>query len=326
MHVLVTGATGKVGQVFLRRFLDDPRWSGARVRALCHHRAIPAGERLEIVQGSISDRDVVARALKGITHVLHLATVKEDPSLAMDVSVKGMFWLLEEFRASPTAKQFLLVGGDCSVGHIFVPYSEPITETSPRRAYPGVYAFSKVIEEVMLEQYFVQYGLNGTILRAPWIMEKDDFKYVLSFGDDQFGGPSWSGLISDNERKRYAADQRVPLLYDNEGLPLRRNFIHVEDLVQALLLALDNPKTHQQLFNIAMTEPVDYGQVAAHLARTRNLASATIPTGFHSNILDNAKARWLLGWTPRYDLARLIDEAYAYQRAPGDERKVWYPG
>ena len=33
----------------------------------------------------------------------------------------------------------------------------------------------------MLEQAQIQYGLNGCILRAPWIMEKDDFRYALSF-------------------------------------------------------------------------------------------------------------------------------------------------
>ena len=40
----------------------------------------------------------------------------------------------------------------------------------------------------MLEQFGIQYDTNGCCLRAPWIMEKDDFKYTLSFGDDVFGG------------------------------------------------------------------------------------------------------------------------------------------
>ena len=47
----------------------------------------------------------------------------------------------------------------------------------------------------MLEQYYIQYGLNGCCLMAPWIMEKDDFKYHMSFGDDLFGGPEW-GVIN----------------------------------------------------------------------------------------------------------------------------------
>ena len=326
MHVLVTGATGKVGRTFLNRFLDDPRWPDARLRALCHHRGLPDHDRLEVVYGSVSDREDVAQALKGVTHVIHLATVKEDALQAMDVSVKGMFWLLEEFRASPTARQFLLVGGDCSVGHIFVPYPEPITEASPRRSYPGVYALSKVIEEVMLEQYFCQYGLSGTILRAPWIMEKDDFKCVLSFGDDQFGGPSWDTLIKPEQRQQYAKEMQIPLLHDIEGRPLRRNFVHVEDLVAALLLTLDHPGAHQQLFNISMTEPLDYGKVADHLRATQGLMSVVVPTKFYSNSLDNAKARLVLGWSPHYDLTRLVDEAFAYRRVPGDERRVWYPG
>ena len=34
----------------------------------------------------------------------------------------------------------------------------------------------------MLEQYGVQYGFDFCCLRAPWIMEKDDFRYQLSSG------------------------------------------------------------------------------------------------------------------------------------------------
>lgn len=326
MLVLVTGATGKVGQNFLPRFLSEPRWAGARIRALCHHRAIPPGDRVDVVMGSIADPETVARAMQGVTHVVHMATVKEDPRLAMDVSVKGMFWLLEAFRANPAARQFILIGGDCTVGHMFVPYDAPITETSPRRAYPGVYALSKVIEEVMLEQYQIQYGLPGCCLRAPWIMEKDDFRHAIAFGGSQFGGPPWDTLIPPDEHRRFDAENRVPLMHDADGLPLRRGFVHVSDLVEAMIAAIDHPAAHQQWFNIAMNEPVGYGIVADHLKATRGMESAPIATPFHSNWLDNAKARQRLGWSPRYDTRRLIDEAFAYTRSPDDPRKVWYPG
>jgi len=325
LRILVTGATGKVGQVFIARLLADARWPDATVVALCHNRTPPPTPRLETVHGSIADRLVVAQALSGVTHVVHMATVKEDPLQAMDVSVKGMFWLLEEFRQSPTAEQFMLIGGDCVVGHCFVPYDAPVTETSPRRAYPGVYALSKVLEEVMLEQAQEQYGVNGTILRAPWIMEKDDFRYALSFGADQFGGPDWDTLISAEQRRAYAAGNRVPVLIAADGQPLKRNFVHVEDLVSAMLAALGNPAARQQLFNIAMTKPVDYREVARQLER-RGMSGVEIETPYHSNMLDNAKARHLLGWEPQYDLARLVDAAFDYQRPAGDVRKVWYAG
>jgi UDP-glucose 4-epimerase len=326
MYVLVTGATGKVGQALLPRLLDDGRFPDVRVRALCHNRTLPARHRLECVHGSIADREVVARALDDVTHVFHMATVKESPQEAMDVSVKGMFWMLEQFRQSPTARQFVLIGGDCSVGHTFVPYPEPITEAAPRRAYPGVYALSKVLEEVMLEQYGIQYGLNWTTLRAPWIMEKDDFRHVLSFGEDQFGGPDWDTLMPPSERQRAAAAGMVPLMLDATGVPLRRNFVHVDDLVSAMLSALDSPNAVRQLFNVAMTDPVDYGAVADYLAETRGLERLRIETPLHSNALDNAKARHMLAWKPEYDYQQLIEAAFTYERAPEDVRKVWYVG
>jgi len=73
-------------------------------------------------------------------------------------------------------------------------------------AYPGCYALSKVLEEVMLEQFGIQYGINGCCLRAPWIMEKDDFRYTLSFGEDVFGGPDWKTMVPAANAKRYAAE------------------------------------------------------------------------------------------------------------------------
>ena len=115
--------------------------------------------------------------MDGVTHVVHLATCKETPEVVMDVTVKGLFWLLEAFRASQTAEQFMLIGGDAAIGHFFYDHDGPVTEPTPHKAYPGCYALSKVLEEVMLQQTIIQYGINGCCLRAPWIMEKDDFDY-----------------------------------------------------------------------------------------------------------------------------------------------------
>lgn len=326
MQVLVTGATGKVGREFIARLLRDPVWSGARVLALCHNRSLDETDRLRVLRASISDPEAIDHALESTTHVVHLATVKESPDDFIDVSVKGMFHLLEAFRRRPQARQFLLVGGDCVVGHCFVPWREPITENSQRRSYPGVYALSKVIEEVMLEQYGIQYGVNWTVLRAPWIMEKDDFRYALSFGPDQFGGPDWNDLISDELRRRYAATNCVPVLLDKKRASLKRNFIHVSDLASAMLLAMDNPSAIQQTFNVAMTQPVDYAVVGDYLSRTRRMTPVAIETGLYSNLLDNSKARLNLGWTPAIETEELIDLAFNYVRDPGDQRKVWYVG
>jgi len=324
--ILITGATGKVGRNFMQRFVDSREHENWSVRALCHNRVVAPALRVEVVTGSIADRGVVQDAMKDVTHVLHLATCKETPEDVMDVTVKGMFWLLEECRNSPAFRQFILVGGDAALGHFFYPHPVPVTEQQKHSAYPGCYALSKVLEEVMLEQYCVQYGLNGCCLRAPWIMEKDDFKYTLSFGEDVFGGPRWRDLVGPERANEYQKAGAIPLMADSEGRPVKRNFVQVSDLVEAILLALDQPKARQQTFNICMNEPVDYGEVAEYLKRSRGLSSVEIRTSYCSTWLDNAKARFLLGWRPQYGLKRLIDEAWDYRRGEDDPRRVWYPG
>ncbi len=324
--MLITGATGKVGRHFIHRLLNDEQFSHTRIRALCHNRVLEETDRVEVIKGSISDRGLVGRAMQGVTHVLHLATCKETPEDIMDVAIKGMFWLLEAARECDTFEQFILIGGDAGMGHFFYPHPSPVTETQKHSAYPGCYALSKVMEEVMLEQYYIQYDLNGCCLMAPWIMEKDDFKYTLSFGEDVFGGPRWRDLVGAEQADRYVQDGTIPVLCDNEGEPITRGFVHVDDLSTAILAAIDHPRARQQKFNICTDEPIDYRKVAEHLMATRGLPSIDIRTSFVSTWLDNAKAKFKLTWRPAYDYKRIIDEAWDYQRADDDPRKVWYPG
>lgn len=324
--LLVTGATGKVGRQLLRRFLADERFAHFGVRAMCHHRELPAEPRLEVFRGSIEFQADVAAATQGVTHVLHLATCKETPDAIMDVAVKGLFWLLEACRSSPTFRQFILLGGDAGMGHFFYPHPIPVTETQPHSAYPGCYALSKVLEEVMVEQYGIQYNLNGCCLRAPWIMEKDDFRYQLSFGEDVFGGPRWRELVGAEKADELIRSRAVPVMLDPEGVPVKRNFVHVDDLTSAILLALDHPKARRETFNICMDEPVDYGELGKHLQSTRGYTPVPIATLYRSTWLDNTKAKFLLGWRPTYDLRRLTEAAFDYRRPPDDPRKIWYPG
>ncbi len=324
MYVLVTGATGKVGTHFIKRFLKEN--STARVRALCHNRSVDEHERIDVVRGSISERDVCHAAMKDITHIVHLATCKEIPEDVMDVTVKGMFWLLEEARTSNCFERFVLIGGDAAVGHFVYDRKHPITEDQGHKPYQGCYALSKVLEEVMLQQYVTQYNLDTCCLRAPWIMEKDDFRYSMRIGDEQFGGPLWSDLTGQEEADRCATENIVPILCNIDGEPIQRNFVHVDDLSSAIITALDHPKAKQELFNICMDEPVDYGFVADHLRNESGVKSIRVRSDKHSTWLDNTKAKFMLGWRPQYDAKRLIDEAWTFQRADSDARKIWYPG
>jgi UDP-glucose 4-epimerase len=324
MRILVTGATGKVGQALLSALPDA--YPGASIRALLHSRDLPAKTGLTTVKGSLADRSVAEEAIRDCTHVVHLATCKETPDDVMDVTVKGLFWLLEAWRENPIAQRFVLIGGDAAVGHFYYDHGDTVTEATPHRAYPGCYALSKVLEEVMLAQYGIQYGVDWCCLRAPWIMEKDDFRTSLSFGDDRFGGPDWAALAGEEQTAEARRTGAVPSLQDRDGVAIKRNFVHVSDLVAAICAALTAPAARQRLYNIAMDEPVDYHEVAQILAELHGLPTLPLRSDFRSTWLSNARARFELDWRPAYDTRRLITESWAYTRAPDDPRRVWYPG
>jgi nucleoside-diphosphate-sugar epimerase len=157
-------------------------------------------------------------------------------------------------------------------------------------------------------------------------MEKDDFCCTFSFGDNVFGGRDWKTLVAPAVAERCRKDGMVPLLRDARGRPLKRNFAHVDDLVAAILAALDNPATNGAPYNVCMDEPVDYGAVAPYLRATRGLDSIDIPSDYHSNWLDNSRAKYSLDWRPRFGLPKLIEAAWTYRRAADDPRKVSYAG
>ena len=122
--ILVTGATGKVGQDFLGRLLADPGSASVRARAVCHNRVCPAG-----APGGRDRRYRGARVCRRGDGGRHPRAapgdLQGDARTIMDVAVKGLFWLLEECRASPTFRQFILIGGDAGDGPFLLPAPDP---------------------------------------------------------------------------------------------------------------------------------------------------------------------------------------------------------
>ena len=326
MRLLVTGATGKVGANLIARLRSAPP-PDLTIRALCHNRMMEPKPGLEVVKGTISDRGCVERAMDGVTHVVHLATCKETPDDVMDVTVKGLFWLTEAFRTSPTAAQFILIGGDASVGHFFYrPRRAGDGGDAPRRLSGLLCALESagggaaradphpVRPQRLLPARAVDHGEGRFPLLA--LLRR---RCVRRAGLEDAGAGRRRRALPPGGRNSF-----VTRRFD--GRPLKRNFVHVDDLVEAILAALDNPATKGKLYNICMDEPVDYGEVAAYLKATRGLGSIDIPSAYHSNWLDNSRAKFDLGWRPKYDLPKLIEAAWTYERAPDDPRKVWYPG
>ena len=100
-RALVTGGTGFTGSHLVRSLLDD----GVAVRTVTRNaaRARALGERVDVIEGDLADRNVAERAVDGCEEVYHLAAAFREPGIRPrryhEVHVDATRFLLEAARA-----------------------------------------------------------------------------------------------------------------------------------------------------------------------------------------------------------------------------------
>jgi nucleoside-diphosphate-sugar epimerase len=306
----VFGASGKLGRHTLRVLAAR----GYGVRALVHRTAIPS---VHFVPGSITDARAVEEVVRGADIVVQLATTKEDADTFFDVSLRGTFHILEACRRH-AVRQCILFGGDAALGIWFYPQPIPIDENHPRAAYPGYYAFSKVMEETMAEQYAIQYGVPITVLRSSWVFESDDllrhFSLLQNVNPTE-PGHGFGEVTDDILALVRAGQERIPILTDARGTPLRRHIVHVDDVMQAFDRTLGNPSALGQTFNIAGPAAFDYRIAGNYLSEKLGVPSVELRCpNYHPFEINITRARTILGYAPENDIFRMADRAIAERR------------
>jgi len=305
--VAIFGASGKLG----RHALEVLARQRCQVRALVHRTPVEV-ERVTSISGSITDAVAVEETVRGADIVVQLATAKEDADTFFDVSVKGTFHILEACRRHGV-KQFILFGGDAALGIWFYPQPIPLDENHPLTAYPGYYAFSKVMEETMAAQYSVQYGLPVTVLRSSWVFEGDDLLNHFSLLRNVNPAEPSHGFGEITEEILAlvrAGEERIPILTNAQGVPLRRHIVHVDDVMQAFSRMLGNASALGQTFNIAGPSAFDYRVAAEYLSTKRGVPILELRCpDYHSFEVNITRARTVLGYAPENDFFRMADRA-----------------
>ena len=311
--VAIFGASGKLG----RHLLPVLQRRGMAVRALVHRTPVE-GDNVDCTQGSIVDPEAVRETVRGADAVVHLATMKEDPDTFFDVSIRGTFNVLEACR-DEGVKQVVLLSGDAVMGIWFYPQPIPIDETHPLAAYPGYYAFSKVVEETMANQYQVQYGVPVTILRSSWVFERDDLLghfSLLENVDPAEKGHGFGEVTEEILALIEAKQERIPVLAQADGTPYHRHIVHVDDVMQAFDLMLGNPSAVGQSFNIAAPSAFEYRTAAEYLSKKLGVPTIDIACpGYHPFEINITKARTMLGYAPENDFFRIADRAVEWRAA-----------
>ena len=323
-NIFVTGGSGKIGRSLLPELVK----SGYNVRALKFEEPIEC-ENVEIIEGDVRDPSLAKRALKGMDAVIHLANCKENRELFMETNIKGTFYLLDEAKNCGHIKQFIQAGSDARAGIFYYPHPYPIDETYPHRAYPGYYAFSKVLEEVMCEQYMIQYNLPITILRFSWVHDEDDFLCHITLKEPNFGVPVWKELAKTDEQKEYFEKNMdgVAKLVHPDGKPGIRHIVGIKDAIQGVLLAIGNPSAIGEAFTISGPSPFSYGFAAEYVSKKLNLPIVEFEYDKFYDFTHNiSKARSILGYNPEYDIVKIIDSAIEFRKSGQKRHPTKYIG
>ncbi len=178
--------------------------------------------RIEIIEGDIRDFDTCLKSCEGIDVVVHLAANTgvapsiEKPRYDMEANVIGTFNMLEASRQNKTTK-FIFASSGAPIGEVEPPINE---EKAPRPESP--YGASKLAGEGYCSAFFRTFGVKTIALRFGNVygtLSKHKNSVVAKFLREAFAGN--------------------PLEIYGDGSQTR-DFIYIDDLIQAIILSVSS--------------------------------------------------------------------------------------
>lgn len=220
---LVTGASGFVGGRVSRRLLEQ----GYRVRAIVREGAeTPGDDRIEIVRGDFVDPATAARAAAGARVVVHsAATAGPDIDPVRRVNVDGTRSMVEAALQAGSERYVHI----STISVYDRAGRSLIDEDSPLKTSGDPYGWTKAEADLVVLEAMAR-GLRATILRPG---------AILGAGRTS----TWGTRVPESMR-----EGKVKLRHDGaDTIP----FVHVEDLVDAVLLAIRSERAIGRVYNVA---------------------------------------------------------------------------
>lgn len=302
MRILVTGGCGFIGSHLVDALLARghavtvmDNLSEGSMDNIGTHLGDP---KFDMVAGDIRDGEVVKKAMSDVEAVVHMAAIKsvplsiKDPELTYRVNVDGTISLLEASRDA-RVKRFVYAS-TCAI------YGDagkmPITEDTPPNPL-SPYARSKLAAEESCRKFYEVDGLPTVSLR-----------YFNVYGPRQAGGEYGGVMLKFIERLR--RDQ-PPIIYgDGEQT---RDFIYVDDAVEATVLSLEKAGVEGETINMGTGRRVSINELCEMFIRLsgkthlRPIYREARPGDIRHSVADMTKAEKLLGFRPKVPLERGIE-------------------
>ncbi len=318
MKVLVTGGAGYIGSVVVERLLKSGHQPVVYDNLSKGHRAAVAPEAT-FIQATLQDGDVLVGALEkhNIEAVIHMAAdslVGEsmgDPLKYFGNNAGGAMSLLGAMR-KVGIKKIVLSSTAAVYGQ---PETMPITEETPQNP-TNPYGESKLMIEKMLRWCDEAYGLRYVSLR-----------YFNAAGATEHCGEDHdpeTHLIPNVLKVAAGNAEQVNIFGEDYPTPdgtCVRDYIHVIDLADAHILALNVMERRSEIYNLG------YGSgysVAEVVEMSRQVTGCRIPTEAAPRragdppvlIASPDKIMRDLGWNPRHsELDQIIESAWRWRQA-----------
>jgi UDP-glucose 4-epimerase len=318
MKLLVTGGAGYIGSIVAKQLLDN----GHQVTVLDnlergHRAAVPAGA--DLVLADLRDRaaidDVVVDGFEGVLHFAALALVGESvshPERYYGTNVVGTLNLLEAMAGAGIPR--LVFSSTCAV--YGEPDEVPIPETAPPRPI-NAYGASKLAVDLMIRDFCTAHGLGAVSLRYFNVAGASN-----GLGEDH--DPE-THLIPNILRVALGDVPAVQVFGTDYPTPdgtAIRDYIHIDDLAAAHLLALDGAREGEhRIFNLGNGNGFSVREV---IAAARSVTGMDIPAEEAARrpgdppmlVAAGALIRSELGWKPHKPaLEQMVGDAWAFAQA-----------
>lgn len=257
--VLITGGAGFIGSQIADALVADNTVRILDDLSTGHRENVP--DQAELYVGDVTDDEHRSTAMAGVDLVFHEAAVVsvahsiETPLETNRVNADVTLQLLEDARRENA--RFVLASSAAIYGH---PESLPVTESHPKQP-TSPYGVSKLVADQYVQLYEDLYDLPTVALR-----------YFNAYGPRQQGG-DYSAVISTFVEQAMAGD---PITVNGDGSQTR-DFVHVDDIVQANLDAATTPNVGAA-YNVGTGDTVTIMELA-ELVRSAAGSDSPIVTG-----------------------------------------------
>jgi UDP-glucose 4-epimerase len=314
-RVLVTGGAGTIGAAVVRRLLRDPDWE---VR-VSDQRVAPdwMREGCEVHTGDLRDLDQAREAMRGCSHVIHLAAIvggianfHKLPHTLTEVN-SALYNAIVRAALDHAVERFVYVSSSMvfeQATEYPTPEEHILSCPMPRSAY----GFSKLTGEVYVRAARDEHGLPWTICRpfnayGPGEMPEDE--------------PGIAHMVPDVIRKCLTLPEGAPLPIFGDGTQTR-TLTHVDDIADGVVTAMASPAALDEDFNVSAAREM----TVAEIARVIWEACGRDPGAFALEHLPSfevdvvrrwpsvEKAKRLLGWEARIELEDGVAQTVAWLR------------